>query len=104
MPESRPVSTTTSHYYIYYPVRMGLEADLSRTLFNLQNDIQHTTGVAGRFLRKADDPWTWMEIYENVTDVAAFDSALESGVEKHGLERFVDEGASRRIERFIPCA
>ncbi len=95
---------TPSHYYIYYPVRIGLEADLARALFNLQAELAAQTGVAGHFLRKADDPWTWMEIYENVTDVAAFDAALEQAVTKHALLRFVDEGGSRHLERFVPCA
>jgi len=93
-----------SHYYIYYPVRIGLEADLARVLYNAQADLQARTGISGRALRKADDPWTWMEIYENVTDVAAFDAALEDVIERHGLLRFVDEGACRHTERFVPCA
>lgn len=93
-----------SHYYIYYPVRIGMEADLSRALYNLQDDLRHQTGIAGRFLRKADDPWTWMEIYEDVADPVAFDAALEQAVERHGLERFLDEGGRRHIERFVPCA
>jgi folate-binding protein YgfZ len=45
-----------SHYYIYYPVRIGLEADLARALYNAQAELQAQTGIAGRFLRKADDP------------------------------------------------
>jgi hypothetical protein len=93
-----------SHYYIYYPVRIGLEADLARVLYNAQSDLQARTGVVGRFLRRADDPWTWMEIYENVADVPAFDAALEEAIERHGLLRFVDEGGRRHTERFVPCA
>ena len=93
-----------SHYYIYYPVRIGLEADLARVLYNAQSDLQARTGVVGRFLRRADDPWTWMEIYENVADVPAFDAALEEAIERRGLLRFVDEGGRRHTERFVPCA
>ena len=93
-----------SHYYIYYPVRIGLEADLARALYNAQAELQAQTGIAGRVLRKADDPWTWMEIYVNVTDVPAFDAALEQAIEHHGLLRFVDEGGRRHTERFAPCA
>ncbi len=93
-----------SHYYIYYPVRIGPEADLARGRYNAQSDLQARTGVVGRFLRRADDPWTWMEIYENVADVPAFDTALEEAIERHGLLRFVDEGGRRHTERFVPCA
>ncbi len=95
---------TPSHYYIYYPVRVGMETDLARTLYNAQAEIDAATGVAGRFLRKADDPWMWMEVYENVADVAAFDAALEQAVERHGLTRFLDDGGCRHTERFVPCA
>jgi hypothetical protein len=96
--------SSLSHYYIYYPVRMGLEADLARALYNLHSELVEQTGVSGRFLRKADDPWMWMEIYENVTDATAFAAALEAGVERHGLARFVDDGGQRQLERFVPCA
>ena len=95
---------TPSHFYIWYPVRIGLEADLARTLYNLQSDVAERTGVAGRFLRKADDPWTWMEIYENVRDAGAFARVLEEAVERHGLARFVDDGGHRHPERFVSCA
>lgn len=93
-----------SHYFIYYPVRIGMEADLARGLYNLQAEIHATTGVAGRFLRKADDPWTWMEIYENVLDTPAFDAALESAIERHGVMRFLEDGGRRHTERFVACA
>ena len=93
-----------SHYYIYYPVRIGLEADLARALDNAQAELQAQTGVAGRVLRKADDPWTWMEIYENVTDSAAFDDALAQGLDRHGIARFIDDGGRRHTERFVACA
>ena len=45
-----------------------------------------------------------MEIYENVTDVPAFDAALEQAIARHGVLRFLDEGASRHTERFVACA
>ena len=93
-----------SHYYIYYPIRIGLEADLARVLYNAQSDLQARTGVVGRFLRRADDPWTWMEIYENVTDSAAFDDALAQGLDRHGIARFIDDGGRRHTERFVACA
>ena len=93
-----------AHYYLYYPVRIGVEADLARVLHLLQADIQRETGVAGRFLRKADDPWTWMEIYENVGTPSEFERSLEQAVERQGLARFIADDGRRHIERFVPCA
>lgn len=81
-----------------------MEADLARCLYNLQAEVQASTGVAGHFLRKADDPWTWMEIYENVLDAPAFDAALEQAIDRHGLMRFLEDGGRRHTERFVPCA
>lgn len=92
------------NYYIYYPVRIGLEQDLARTLYNFQDDLRSRTGVGGRFLRKADDPWTWMEIYEGVADPDRFDAALAQCLEKHAVERFLDDGGRRHVERFVACA
>ena len=95
---------TPSHYYIYYPVRVGLEADLVRTVYLLQDDLAHQLGVRGRILRKADDPWTWMEIYENVIDPMVFEAALEQCLERHGFGRFLAEDGRRHVERFVACA
>lgn len=93
-----------THYYIYYPVRIGMEADLARSLYLIQDEIASQTGVKGRFLRRADDPWTFMEIYENVIDTGAFDAALADALQRHAFARFVEAGQSRHIERFVACA
>lgn len=93
-----------SHYYIYYPVRIGTEADLARVLYLLQDDLRRETGVAGRFLRKADDPWMWMEIYEGVRAVEAFEHSLAQAVERYGVARFIADDGRRHVERFVPCA
>ena len=98
MPAPQP-----SHYYIYYPIRLGQEGDLARVLDLIQADLSRGLGIRGRYLRKADDPWTWMEIYENVPDPTAFETALASALEAHGFARFLEEGRHRHVERFIPC-
>lgn len=93
-----------SHYYIYYPIRLGQEADLARVLDLIQADLARSLGIQGRYLRRADDPWTWMEIYENVSDPTTFETALGHLLDAHGFGRFLDEGSRRHVERFVSCA
>ena len=46
-------------------------------------------------MRRRDDPATYMEVYEGVTDEAAFEAVLEREGGKLGV--------ARRLERFV-CA
>jgi hypothetical protein len=46
-------------------------------------------------MRRRDDPATYMEVYESVTDEAAFEALLEREGAKLGVPR--------RLERFL-CA
>ena len=57
-------------------------------------------GVQGRVLVRRDDPRTWMEIYENVADTAAFELALAAAVQRHEAARFA-EGGKRHTEPFV---
>ena len=56
--------------------------------------VEKQCGVRGRWMRRRDDPETYMEVYEGVTDEAAFEALLEREGAKLGvprrLERFVD--------------
>jgi hypothetical protein len=51
--------------------------------------------VRGRWLRRRDEPATYMEVYENVSDDRAFEALLEREAAALGLQR--------RVERFV-CA
>ena len=51
--------------------------------------------MRGRWMRRRDDPTTYMEVYEGVADEAAFEALLEREGAKLGVPR--------RLERFI-CA
>lgn len=83
------------NYYVYYKVppekveglRPGVEA-----LFSL---VEKQLGVRGRWMRRRDDPATYMEVYEGVTDEHAFEALIDREGAKLGL--------ARRVERFV-CA
>ena len=50
-------------------------------------------GVTGRWMRRRDDPSTYMEVYEGVKDEAGFEALLERAGTQFGL--------ARKVERFI---
>lgn len=92
-----------THYFIYYRVR----ADATRaraTVRSMQASLATRTGVAGRLLERCGDGATWMEIYESVTDPAAFEAALASEIEAHKLAALIEPGSTRHLERFVECA
>ena len=90
-------------YYVYYRVAQALEATaLARELLAA---MKQKTGIAGRLLRKRDDPATWMEIYEGVQDAPAFEHSLAECVEATQFTNVLQSGSARHLECFEePCA
>jgi hypothetical protein len=80
-------------YYVYYRVDPARARELRPRIDRLFEIVARRTGVQGRWMRRRDDPSTWMEIYENVADETAFESLLASESAALGLER--------RVERFV---
>jgi hypothetical protein len=60
----------------------------------LFDKIEKQLGVRGRWMRRRDDPSTYMEVYEGVKDGAAFEALMR-------LEG-VKLGVPRRLEIFTP--
>jgi hypothetical protein len=81
------------NYYVYY----RLEPSRLRALWPLVQqiflEVEKQTGIRGRWLRRRDDPTTYMEVFEGVKDEAAFEELLEREGAKLGLPR--------KVERFI---
>lgn len=82
-------------YYVYYRVEPARVAALRAQVERLFGIVEQATGVQGRWMRRRDDPTTYMEVYENVADDGAFEALLEREAADLGLER--------RVERFV-CA
>ena len=82
-------------YYVYYRVEPARVAALRAQVEQLFRVVEQETGVRGRWMRRRDDPSTYMEVYENVADDRAFEALLAR--EAAGL------GVERRVERFV-CA
>lgn len=65
--------------YIYYRVN-GNILPIQQQANALLAEIQKKTEVEGRLLRRRDDAHTWMEIYEPISDAAAFSTILQAAV------------------------
>ena len=84
-----------TNYYVYYRVDAARIDALRPSVEELFKVIERETSIRGRWMRRRDDPLTYMEVYEGVADDEAFDTLLERESAKLGLER--------KVERFV-CA
>jgi len=84
-----------TNYYVYYRVEQARLGAVRLSVQKLLKTIERETGVRGRWLRRRDDPLTYMEVYERVQDGPAFEALLEREAACLGLER--------KTERFV-CA
>jgi len=89
-------------YYIYYRVQPDQAGRARRLVGAMQDDVLKDTGARGRLLRRRDDPSTWMEIYDDVADEAAFERALAAALERHGFSGVLATGSRRVAEIFAP--
>ena len=83
------------NYYVYYKIEPGRVEELRPLVDALFALIERKTGVRGRWMRRRDDPTTYMEVYEGVQDESAFEALLEREGAKLGVPR--------KLERFV-CA
>ncbi|MGQ0650967.1 MAG: DUF4936 family protein [Betaproteobacteria bacterium] len=81
------------NYYVYYKIEPARAETLRPRIEQLFGVVEAKCGVRGRWMRRRDDPSTYMEVYEGIADEAAFEALLEK--ESAGL------GLQRRTERFI---
>ena len=84
-----------THYYVYYKVGAQDVDRVRRTVRALFEAVEQACGVRGRWMHRRDDPSTYMEVYDDVEDEAAFEALLEREGAKLGVQR--------KLERFV-CA
>ena len=95
------MSATAVCYYIYYRVSAAHERAAQQAIAGLFNSVERRTGVAGRLLRRQDEPLLWMEVYEAVRDPTGFETALSQSLDACGFASFLAPGSERRTERFV---
>jgi hypothetical protein len=83
------------YYYVYYKIAPEQAEEFRTRVSRLFDAVEKQCGVRGRWMRRRDDPSTYMEVYEDVKDPAAFEAALA----REGAAL----GVQRKLERFV-CA
>jgi len=87
--------------YVYYTVAAADDVAARSLVRAVQDEVREATGVAGRLLRRRDDPGTWMEVYEGVDDPDAFERVLDAALARHGFASLLPPGGARHTERFV---
>lgn len=93
----------TCSYFIYYRAA-GDASELRAAVGAMQRALAQEIGVAGRLMRRADDPTTWMEVYEPVHDASGFERCLAAAVARFEVERLLAADARRHVERFVAAS
>lgn len=81
--------------YVYYKVAPEQVEALRSRVEALFAIVRKETGIEGRWMRRRDDPSTYMEVYEGIADEAAFEALMAREGARLGVQR--------RLERFV-CA
>ncbi|ARU32248.1 hypothetical protein CAP31_11530 [Sulfuriferula sp. AH1] len=85
------------HYYIYYRVHSD-DPETEQLIRGMQVRLGCRSGQYGNLVKRRDDPLTWMEIYEHVSDSATFEQQLARAVAEFDVEMFIN--GSRVTECF----
>lgn len=93
----------TSACFVYYRVKSE-SADARAAVASVIDAVRRRTGVAGRWMRKIEEPLLWMEIYEGIEQPTAFAEALAEAVHAADFDRFLQAGSERKMENFVACA
>ena len=89
-------------YYVYYRVSPARHDAAREAVAAMFLNLRETQGIVGRLACRRDDPDTWMEIYEGVSDEVAFGSALEQAARDCGIDACLKPGTARKTEIFMP--
>ena len=81
------------NYYVYYKIEPARLRQLWPLVQQIFLEIEKQTGIRGRWMRRRDDPTTYMDVYEDVKDETGFEALLEREGAKLGVPR--------KVERFI---
>jgi hypothetical protein len=87
------------NYYVYYrisPEQLGAARAAVQSLFAA---VEKACGVRGRWMRRRDDPSTYMEVYEDVKDEAGFEELLYREGAKLGVPRVVEAFRNEPAEK-----
>lgn len=88
-------------YYVWYRVAQA-DRDTETAVRGMLARLACRSGVAGTLKKKRSEPRLWMEVYEGVTDAAAFERLLAQALDEYDVEMFLD--GPRHTECFLADA
>ena len=89
-------------YYVYYRVSPDCYASAQAAVARIFSELRSEFGIAGRLARRREEPDTWMEIYEDVSDAESFSEGLELAARRHGIADCLSKNSGRTTEVFVP--
>jgi len=92
---------SAASFYVYYQVEPARLGELRSAVHAMFAALERECGVRGRWLRRRDDPTTYMEVYEAVSDAARFQRLLAQASERHGVNGCLAPGSVRHAEIFV---
>lgn len=77
------------HYYIYYRVLTD-DPETEQQIRGMQARLSCRSGHYGKLLKRHNDPLTWMEIYEGISNSADFEQQLTRALAEFDIAMFIN--------------
>jgi hypothetical protein len=75
----------STSYFIYYPVNGEHASIIEARLRGVHSTLLTQLGVKARLVKNIDDPTLWMEIYDNIVGMSAFENMLDQQLADNGI-------------------
>jgi hypothetical protein len=84
-------------FFIYYRVATRDWEEAEALVRSMQARLACRIGIAGRLLKKCEEPGLWMEIYESISQSVAFESQLAQVEAEFDITKFMDGPRNREV-------
>jgi hypothetical protein len=76
------------YFYVYYTISPKKFSEAQHAITLLIESVYTSIGITPQILKRADDPYTWMEVYifaDPHTPIPQLTAILDNAAEKSGL-------------------
>ena len=92
---------TRASLYSYYRIDPERSKEARAAVDALFDAVAQAYGVQGRWMRRHDDPHTYMEIYADIDDVDGLLAFTRRECERMGFARLLADSGARHDEIFV---
>lgn len=89
----------STSYFIHYPIKGEHASTIEARLRGVHSTLLTQLGVQARLVKNIDDPLLWMEIYDNIVGMSAFENLLEQQLNDNGIFDLLSR-EQRKVGRF----